>query len=451
MSILLASFLISARQTPPEIMADRHLIRLDWLISENRHYEAYELTSEIAEFFEKHNLELPHEFHFKQARIAGSLGLPEEAITALHTYLNKAGKKGTRYVDALQLLDRTEEKLREAEAERKRIEAERRRVEAIRKRHTDLVNRQIKAASVRLARDPLRSGGLGPEMVTVAEGGFYYPHTVHTIVPGDEYGRTYRRVQWVEIEQPFAISKYEITRGEFRRFLKAARYRTDAEKRGGECDQQTFNTDEEVKNASWKRLRSYQTDTHPVVCVSRGDAMAYAEWLSQETGRNYRLPTLVEWQYATRAGSDFAMLDRERDSEGDVNHNHCGRENLEDADPPHSCKDGVKHTAQVGSFPPNHIGLHDMIGNVSEWVSSCFIEGKGLLPEDENDDPCETQRRVTAGGAYWGIIRAIWIIYDFADLFDTDDPQSQDSVGFRLVKDFELRKGPGEKTEDVTE
>ena len=221
MSSLLAGFLIAAGQLPPEVMADRHMIRLDRLISENRQYEAYELTSEIAEFFAKHNLELPHEFHFKQARIASSIGLLEEAITALHTYLNKAGKEGSRYVDALQLLDRTEEKLREAEAERKRIEAERRRAEAIRKRHTDLVNRQIKAASVRLARDPLRSGGLGPEMVTVAKGGFQCVY----------YGE---RVQWVEIDQPFAISKYEVTRGEFRRFVKATRHRTDAKRRGGE-------------------------------------------------------------------------------------------------------------------------------------------------------------------------------------------------------------------------
>ena len=174
-------------------MADRHMIRLDRLISENRHHEAYQLTSQIAGFFEKHNLELAHEFHFKQARIASSIGLLEEAITALHTYLNKAGKEGVRYVDALQLLDRTEEKLREAEAERKRIEAERRRVEAIRKRHTDLVNRQTKAASVPLARDPLRSGEIGPEMVTVAKGGFHYPYTAHTIVPGDDMGDYDRR------------------------------------------------------------------------------------------------------------------------------------------------------------------------------------------------------------------------------------------------------------------
>ena len=173
--------------------------------------------------------------------------------------------------------------------------------------------------------------------------------------------------------------------------------------------------------------------------------MGYAKWLSRETGRSYRLPTLVEWQYAARAGSDFAMLDRGRDSEGRTNHNHCGRANLGESSHHNwkRCVDGVEHTAQVGSYPPNAIGLHDMIGNVSEWVSSCFIEGKGLLPQEQNDDHCLARRQVTVGGEYdeqWGIM----IIYDATDkpLEFTEDAKSSDYVGFRLVKDFELRAEP---------
>ena len=440
LSILLTSVLIAARQLPPEIMADRHMVRLDRLISENRHREAYRLTSEIAEFYEKHSLELPHEFHFKQARIVSSLGLLKEAITALHTYLNKAGKEGARYLDALDLLDRTEEELREAEAERKRIEAERRRAEAIRKQHTDLVNRQIKAASVRLARDPLRSGGLGPEMVTVAKGGFHYPYRAANFS---------LKVQWVEIDRPFAISKYEVTRGEFRRFVKASRYRTEAE-RGPDCPgtdgRGTYSRNN--RRASWKRPGFFQTDSHPVVCVSRSDAMAYAKWLSRETGRSYRLPTLLERQYAARAGSDFAMLDAGEDS--DRMPKHCGQANLnEDSRPRTRCIDGVEHTAQVGSYPPNNIGLHDMIGNVSEWVSSCFIEGKGLLPQDENADHCDTRHQVKVGGAFYHHgLRAYRTSYKTRSYYD--DYESSDYIGFRLVKGFELRAKPRE-TGDVVE
>ena len=68
LGVWLGGLTATAGQLPPEIMADRHMVRLDRLISENRHHEAYRLTSEIAEFYEKHNLELPHEFHFKQSQ-----------------------------------------------------------------------------------------------------------------------------------------------------------------------------------------------------------------------------------------------------------------------------------------------------------------------------------------------------------------------------------------------
>ena len=93
-------------QLPPEILADRHMVRLDRLMSENRYREAYQLTGEIADFYEKHNLELAHEFYFQRARIAKSLGLLKETIAPLQTYLNKAGKEEA-YLDALKLLDRT--------------------------------------------------------------------------------------------------------------------------------------------------------------------------------------------------------------------------------------------------------------------------------------------------------------------------------------------------------
>ena len=59
---------------------------------------------------------------------------------------------------------------------------------------------------------------------------------------------------------------------------------------------------------TWRQPGFSQTDTHPVVCVTIRDAMAYAEWLSQETGHTYRLPSAAQWQYAARAGSEEAML-----------------------------------------------------------------------------------------------------------------------------------------------
>ena len=94
-------------------------------------------------------------------------------------------------------------------------------------------------------------------------------------------------------------------RDEFARFAERSRYRTEAERSQDDsgCDvmwNRPLNT--------WRQPGFSQTDTHPVVCVTIRDAMAYAEWLSQETGHTYRLPSAAQWQYAARAGSEEAML-----------------------------------------------------------------------------------------------------------------------------------------------
>lgn len=98
----------------------------------------------------------------------------------------------------------------------------------------------------------------------------------------------------------------------------------------------------------------------PVIHVSWNDAQQYIAWLNQKTGGNYRLPTSEEWEYAALAGASSQFdwgpaLGRNR-----ANCAGCG-----------SPWDN-RQSAPVGSFKPNRFGLHDMVGNVSEWVSTCF-------------------------------------------------------------------------------
>ncbi len=98
---------------------------------------------------------------------------------------------------------------------------------------------------------------------------------------------------------PFAISRYEVTRAEFGRFVKATRYNTEAERKPKYgCQAPETSYYRKKSGLTWKRPGYGQTDKHPVVCVSVGDAMAYAEWLSKETGSSHRLPSAAEWQYA---------------------------------------------------------------------------------------------------------------------------------------------------------
>ena len=205
--------------------------------------------------------------------------------------------------------------------------------------------------SGRVFRDRLKDGRDGPEMVVISAGRFRM---------GDIQGGGHKweqPVHSVSVEK-FAMGRYEVTVGEFRRFVNATGYQTDAEKQG-KC--YTWVGDSSGKN--WHNLGFSQKDTHPVVCVSWNDATAYTEWLSQQTGHTYRLPTEAQWEYAARAGTETKYW---WGNDIGTNRANCYR---------NSCGDSFEYTAPVGSFAPNPFGLYDTAGNVWEWTCSEF-EGK---------------------------------------------------------------------------
>ena len=104
----------------------------------------------------------------------------------------------------------------------------------------------------------------------------------------------------------------------------------------------------------WGRSR------RPVIYVSWDDAQSYVGWLSSQTGASYRLLSESEWEYAARAGSSTAYSWGNQIGSGRAN---CGGDD---------CGDQWDKTAPVGSFSPNAYGLHDMHGNLWEWVQDCW-------------------------------------------------------------------------------
>ena len=126
--------------------------------------------------------------------------------------------------------------------------------------------------------------------------------------------------------------------------------------------------------------------------VNWNEAQAYVRWLSVETGENYRLLSEAEWEYAARAGTETRWH-----WGGDASV-QCRYANGRDQDaeyelPPSrnpylrfpDCRDRHVHTAPVGSFQPNPLGLHDMLGNVAEWTEDCWRSGRGLETETGAD------------------------------------------------------------------
>jgi formylglycine-generating enzyme required for sulfatase activity/nucleoside phosphorylase len=164
----------------------------------------------------------------------------------------------------------------------------------------------------------------------------------------------------VRITKPFYLGKYEVTLGQFRKFVGDAGYKTEGQRDGTGAFGWNVKKKEWAKapKYSWRNPGFEQTDEHPVVCVSWNDAVAFCEWLGRKEGVTYRLPTEAEWEYACRAGSttrycfgddagklgDFAWFD-----------GNSG---------------GTTHP--VGEKPANNFGLYDMHGNVWEWCSDRY-------------------------------------------------------------------------------
>jgi formylglycine-generating enzyme required for sulfatase activity len=145
-------------------------------------------------------------------------------------------------------------------------------------------------------QDKLKAGGQGPEMVVIPGGRFLMGS------PSDETQRENdERQHEVEVKR-FAIGKYEVTVEEFKCFVEAAGYRTEAETGDG-CYSWDGSQWKKDPNKNWRQPGFEQDGVHPVVCVSWNDAMAYVEWLSGQTGQRYRLLTEAEWEYAVRAGT----------------------------------------------------------------------------------------------------------------------------------------------------
>ena len=248
--------------------------------------------------------------------------------------------------------------------------------------------------------------------------------------PKSEKGRSGKERRHRVCVEDFSIGKYEVTRGEYAAFVRATG-------RAVEDGCWTFENEEwkERLGRNWRSPWYTQEDTHPVVCVSHGDAQAYARWLSGETGKGYRLPTEAQWEYAARAGTDTSR------HWGDDPSKACAYANVADRTAKerysgwsiHQCRDGYVHTAPVGSHEANGYGLHDMLGNVWEWTCSGYDEDYdgGSERRCAKGSVGRAGRRVVRGGS-WGIrpggVRSADRIWSHPGL-------RSDNLGFRLAQD----------------
>lgn len=214
-------------------------------------------------------------------------------------------------------------------------------------------------------RDTLADGAKGPPVVIVPTGTFRM---------GSDSGAVNERpVRTVSVSLPFAIGVNEITRGDYARFKPS----------------------EAPDDETQARL--------PITGVSWRAARDYVEWLSEQTGNRYRLPSEAEWEYAARAGTDSRFY-----FGGDAEQ-FCAHANIADAtflaqyvkDGTTECSDSNLRAAAVGIFEPNAFGIHDMLGNVEEWVEDCWHDDhRGAPSSQESRTGGSCAARVLRGGAW---------------------------------------------------
>ena len=209
-----------------------------------------------------------------------------------------------------------------------------------------------------------------PKMVVVPQGTFTMGSPASENNRKDNEGPLHR----VTISNPFAVGKYEVTREQFEKFVEATGY--DASSSGCWIYLKGDNEWKLRKQNSWRKPGFSQSKDHPVTCINWHDAQAYISWLSRKTGEQYRLLSESEWEYVARAGTTgpFHFGSTISTDQANYNGNHTYG----------SGSKGVyrKKTVSVGSFPANRFGLHDVHGNVFEWVEDCWHENYQGAPSD---------------------------------------------------------------------
>lgn len=248
-------------------------------------------------------------------------------------------------------------------------------------------------------------GNLKLEMVLIPAGAF---------VMGDDTGPDDEKpAHKVAITKPFYLGKHEVTVEQFRQFVEATGYATDAEK--GTGFQGAFGWNREAMEFemndkySWRNTGFPQSDSHAVVNVSWNDAVEFCKWLRGKDGKPYRLPTEAEWEYACRAGTTTHYSHGD-DAEGLAKVGNVADAAFEAEFPELKglvkASDGYAHTSPAGSFLPNAFGLYDMHGSVWEWCADWYdVEYYAKSPANDPEGPATGEERVYRGGGWFNCAR----------------------------------------------
>jgi formylglycine-generating enzyme required for sulfatase activity len=308
----------------------------------------------------KMRVSLHQEFYYYYGKTLFQNRRYKEAAKQLDNFTKTVSNDNRFYTDAKKLLTQSQQKM---------------------------AAQQEKQSKQKKSKAPVKLSAI-PEMVKIPTGKF---------LMGSQHGSpdqlpTHR----VTIDQPFAIGKYEVTFDQYDRFAQATKRK-------------------KPNDYGWGR------GNRPVINVSYYDAVAYAEWLSEKTGRKFRLPTETEWEYVARTGFKSQLGFNDLMGLGDANCDEC-RYFWESA-----------QTKPVGSFDANKYGLHDLFGNVWEWTCSVYTRRYNGMEKTCIDEKDLEGKTISVRGGGWNSSGPILRSYVRYNNFPT---YLSNEVGFRVLEEL---------------
>jgi formylglycine-generating enzyme required for sulfatase activity len=284
--------------------------------------------------------------------------------------------------------------------------------------------------------EKLAGGQPAPEMVVVPFGSF----TMGSPEDDPQGQDNERPAREVHFARGFAIARNETTVADFRRFIAASHYQTWATRAGhSTVYDEKGGVFSEHEGVDWRRdhVGRIAAPTLPVVHVTHADAQAYANWLSDQTGHRYRLPSEAEFEYVLRAGSKDTYpwgpgppkrIVGNLPGDGDLS--RLGRRW---GNPIPGYRDAFWGPSPARIFPVERFGTYDMIGNVSEWTLDCWHDSYQRAPVDGSawvNPGCPSR---VVRGASWGssLDQA-----RSASRLPMDNDTSTARLGFRVVREI---------------
>lgn len=284
--------------------------------------------------------------------------------------------------------------------------------------------------------------GEGPVMVVVPQGQFKMGSPESETDRSDAEGPQ----REIAFDMQFALSRTEVTVGQFAQFVASTDYVTDAERKK-ETMYYNVRSGQLQKSSKFNWRHDYagrKADPElPVVHVSWNDAKAYARWLSEESGTEYRLPSEAEFEYALRSGSGQRFWWGDSDPTARVDNLTGALDNYKGKwEWPTSFSeydDGHWGPAPTGSFDTNAFGLQDMGGNVMEWTEDCWADT--LVAQSAQGDPVaanECDARTVKGGSWASPPNRARSAYRVS----SDAQRASCLVGFRVARVLKPRPSP---------